>query len=166
MPLFLYKESFVKKETGKFVRLWSRFFFGLYLMLLIYVMFFAEEWGRALLEGDYHYNLMPLREIRRYLSYSRQIGTIRVLWNLAGNVIGFMPFGMLLPGMCRKRPGFWRVVLLSFDLSLLIEISQLALRVGSCDVDDVILNTLGGCLGYGIYWLAVRIREKRIEKKI
>lgn len=47
------KEFYVKKETEEFTRLVSRFFFGLYLLLLIYLMFFAEEWGRFILEGDY-----------------------------------------------------------------------------------------------------------------
>ena len=57
-------------------------------------------------------------------------------------------------------------MLLSLDLSLCIEVSQLILRAGSCDVDDIILNTLGGCAGYGLYMLAVWIKEKKVEKKV
>ena len=126
----------MKKETEEIVRLASRFFFGLYLLVLIYLMFFAEEWGRSMLEGDYRYNLMPFHEIYRYLKYHRQIGERMVLWNLAGNVVGFIPFGALLPVLGRKEMGFWKVTLISFELTLLIEVSQLVLRVGSCDVDD------------------------------
>ncbi|MBS6397364.1 MAG: VanZ family protein [Clostridiales bacterium] len=155
----------MKRETEEFLRLWSRFFFALYLLLLIYLMFFAEEWGRSLLEGDYHYNLIPFREIRRYLRYRNQIGLWRVIWNLAGNVVGFMPFGALLPALRRKRMGFWKVVLMSFELTLFIEISQLVLRVGSCDVDDMILNVLGGAAGYGLYRLAVLWKETKVEKE-
>ena len=150
----------MKKETEKSVRFVSRVFFGLYLLLLVYLMFFAEEWGRSMLEGDYRYNLMPFREIRRYLTYHSQIGPWRVFWNLGGNVIGFVPYGALLPAIRRKKMSFWKVALLSFELTLFIEISQLILRVGSCDVDDMILNTLGGCIGYGIYWMVFCKKRK------
>lgn len=150
----------MKKETEKYVRLISRVFFGLYLLLLIYLMFFAEEWGRSMLEGDYRYNLTPFREISRYLKFYRQIGAGRVFWNLFGNVLGFIPYGALLPAIRRKRMGFLKTALLSFELTLFIEVSQLILRVGSCDVDDMILNTLGGCIGYGVYRLVFQKRGK------
>jgi len=159
------KEFQVKKETEGLARLLSRFCFGLYLLLLVYFMFFSEEWGRSILGGDYRYNLVPFREIRRYLHYYRQIGGMRALLNLAGNVIGFLPFGALLPVILNSKAGFWKVTLLSFELSLLIEVSQLVLRAGSCDVDDVILNTLGGCIGFCLYRAAASIKEKNVRKK-
>lgn len=155
----------MKRETEKYIRQASRVFFCLYLLLLVYLMFFAEDWGRTMLEGDYRYNLVPFREIRRYITYRRQIGPWRVFWNLLGNVIGFMPYGALLPAMQKKKMGFWKVALLSFELTLFIEVSQLVLRVGSCDVDDMILNTLGGCIGYGIYRLVFWKKEKEIYEK-
>ncbi len=43
----------MKKETERYVRLVSRVFFGIYLLVLVYLMFFAEDWGRTMLEGDY-----------------------------------------------------------------------------------------------------------------
>lgn len=156
----------MKKETGELPRHLSRFFFGVYILLLVYFMFFSEEWGRSILGGDYRYNLVPLQEIRRYLQYHRQIGGLRVLLNLAGNVIGFVPFGALVPLQRRGRIGFFKVMLLSFELSLLIEVSQLVLRAGSCDVDDMILNTLGGCIGYGLYRLAAAVKERNVQAKI
>ena len=133
----------MKRETEKYIRQASRVFFGLYLLLLVYLMFFAEEWGRTMLEGDYRYNLVPFREIRRYIAYRRQIGPWMVFWNLLGNVIG----------------------LLSFELTLFIEVSQLILRVGSCDVDDMLLNTLGGCIGYGVYRIVFWKKEKGIYEE-
>lgn len=129
----------------------SRLLFGLYILLLIYFMFFAEQWGRSLLESEYRYNLVPFREIRRYLQYYRQIGAARVFLNLAGNVLGFVPFGALLPTLKNPRISGLRTVFLGFELSLLIEISQLVLRAGSFDVDDLMLNTLGCAIGFLIY---------------
>ena len=155
----------MKKEKEEMTRLVSRIFFGAYLIVLIYLMFFAEEWGRSMLEGDYRYNLAPFREIRRYLVYHRQIGLKRVLWNLAGNVVVFMPFGALVPALGEKKIGFLKAALLSFELTLFIEVSQLILRVGSCDVDDMILNTMGGCIGYGLYRICTRLKEKDLGKE-
>ena len=42
-------------------------------------------------------------------------------------------------------------VLYSFELSLLVELLQLVFKVGSFDVDDLLLNTIGGLLGYLVY---------------
>ncbi len=143
---------------------WSRFFFGIYLLLLIYFMFFSERWGRTMFDSEYHYNLIPFREIRRYLQHAHQIGFFRVFLNLAGNVAGFVPFGVLVPALKKQRVSGWHTILLGFELSLLIEISQLALRAGSCDVDDLILNTLGCAIGYGIYRLGRGSKEKLLRE--
>ena len=44
----------------------------------------------------------------------------------------------------------------SFELSLVVELLQLIFKVGSFDVDDLLLNTVGGMLGFLVYFLAVR----------
>ena len=68
--------------------------------------------------------------------------------NLGGNILAFVPFGLFFPLLSRKNRGFWKVALISFEVSLLVELIQLVTRVGSCDVDDMILNTLGGMIGH------------------
>ena len=73
--------------------------------------------------------------------------------NLGGNVLGFMPFGFLLPVLSQRFGRFWITVPLGFSLSLAVECTQLAAKVGSFDVDDILLNTLGVLLG----WLAFRL---------
>lgn len=140
-----------------------RFLFCLYLLLLIYLLFFSEAWGRSLWGDTYQYNLVPFREIRRYIEYAHQIGELRAVVNLMGNVVGFIPFGFCFPALWERHKSFWKTALVSFELSLVIEVSQLILRAGSCDVDDVILNTLGGCIGYGIYRAVAR--RKNAEKE-
>ncbi|MCI8892503.1 MAG: VanZ family protein [Eubacterium sp.] len=122
--------------------------FGLYLILMVYFLFFAESMGRTSMGQEYHYNLMPLKEIRRYITYYDVIGPFTVFLNLAGNILAFVPFGLFFPLLSRKNRGFFKVTLISFEVSLLVELIQLVTRVGSCDVDDMILNTLGGMLGY------------------
>ena len=127
--------------------------FCLYVAGLVYFLFFAESYGRG---GDivYSYNILPFREIRRYLTYWEVLGARAVFLNLAGNIIGFIPFGALLPLLCRGVRRAWKVTALSFEISALIEVSQLIFRAGCFDVDDMILNTLGGFLGYLLFGLA------------
>lgn len=122
--------------------------FGLYLILMVYFLFFAESMGRTTVGREYHYNLVPLKEIHRYLAYYDVIGPYTVCLNLAGNVFAFVPFGLFFPLLSRRNRGFWKVTLISFEVSLFVELIQLVMRVGSCDVDDMILNTLGGMLGH------------------
>ena len=125
--------------------------FGVYVVLMIYFLFFAESMGRATATQEYHYNLQPFKEISRYLSYYQVIGIYTVCLNLLGNIAAFLPFGLFFPLLSRKNRSFWKVSFLSFEISLLVEVIQLVTRVGSCDVDDVILNTSGGMLGYACF---------------
>jgi len=45
------------------------------------------------------------------------------------------------------------VLVLSFLLSLGYEVTQLLTGIGIFDVDDLMLNTLGGIMGYVVYML-------------
>ncbi len=147
----------------KGIRIFGAFLFGLYIAGLIYVLFFAESYGRGAEGIVYDYNICPFREIRRYVTYWRVLGIRTVILNLAGNVIGFIPFGALLPLMARSVRRWWKVTLLGLEISALIEVSQLIFKVGCFDVDDMILNTLGAFLGYLIFFAASRC-YRRVEQ--
>lgn len=142
------------------VKLLCLLFFLLYLGILIYLLIFSDGFDRGA-ERTYHYNLVPFREISRFWQYREQLGIWTVMQNIFGNVLGFVPFGLLLPAFSKKFRSTILVTFLSFDVSLGVEIIQLVLRVGSFDVDDVILNTLGGLIGYLIFALLYHIRSKK-----
>ena len=110
---------------------------------------------------EYAYNLEPFKEIKRFYRYREQLGWDVVLVNLAGNVLAFMPFAFMLPIVSPKARGFFRTVFLTFLLSLCIECVQLVTRVGSFDVDDLVLNTLGGAIGFIAYRIVQKIRVRR-----
>lgn len=150
----------MKKSTARWIRAVGSVLFVLYLLLLIYFLFFAESYGRAGGMEEYRYNLVPFREIRRYIRYPKQLGAFAVVTNLAGNVIGFLPFGAILPVLNRNMRSFWKILLLSFEFSAVIEVIQLIWKVGCFDVDDIILNTVGGIAGYGIFALCNRLRRR------
>lgn len=150
----------MKKVTAKKIRRIGYALFLIYLALLIYFVLFAEGYGRTIAGREYRYNLVPLKEISRFIKYRYQLGPVAVALNLIGNIIAFVPFGMILPIIDKSSRKFYLVALLSFQLSLVIELAQLVLKVGSCDVDDIILNTLGGCLGYLMFYILNKIRRK------
>jgi glycopeptide antibiotics resistance protein len=68
--------------------------------------------------------------------------------NLLGNIVVFIPFGWLLP---RCISGRWKKGYSVFFIGLLfLETLQLITRRGTFDVDDIILNSLGFFVGFGL----------------
>lgn len=132
-----------------------------YLGLLVYFMFFAESFGRDTTQRNYAYNLELFKEIKRFYQYRHKLGMGAFFLNVFGNVIGFIPCGFFLPIVSRRSRKWYNTVLLCFALSLCIEVVQLISKVGSFDVDDLCLNTLGGVLGYMIYRIVQKIRIRR-----
>lgn len=99
---------------------------------------------------EYHWrdnNFIPFKTIYFYL-YLADINLSIRIQNLVGNVIGFVPFGFILPLLTKKFQKLSIVTAATFFLSLSFEILQLVFEFGSFDVDDLILNTFGGILGY------------------
>ena len=80
------------------------------------------------------------------------------------NVVLFLPLGFLLPLLWPKQDRFWQILLAGVAFSLLIELSQL-LNLRSTDIDDLLLNTLGAVIGFGLYrvYAAITKRKKRAE---
>lgn len=130
----------------------------LYIAVLFYVCFISEFYGRDAV-SDYRYNLIPFKEITRFYVYREVVGFRAFITNLFGNVLAFMPFGFFVPILSGRNRHFWKMALLTFLLSLSIETIQLLARVGSFDVDDLILNTLGGILGYLFFYILNKIRR-------
>ena len=135
--------------------------FIIYMCVLVYVVFFAEAMGRTPQDG-YVYNLTPLKEIKRFMKYiwdNDALGRVARL-NIFGNIIAFIPFGIYLPYTSESKLGFISTFLYTFSLSLTIELVQLITKVGSCDVDDIILNALGGVIGYILWYIYTKLRKK------
>ena len=80
--------------------------------------------------------------------------------NVAGNVLMFVPTGIIVPILYKKFDSFPMTVMAGFLLSLAIELSQLFTPDRVTDVDDLIMNTLGAAIGFGIYYLVKRIKNR------
>jgi len=116
-------------------------------------------------QGSINYNLIPFR------SMSTQIERITQWWalkNLLGNIIPFIPFGFLLPITYEKFSSTIKVLAAGLASILLIEIFQFFTKLGSFDVDDIILNMIGIVCGYLMFLVINRLflmilRKKRIN---
>lgn len=157
----------MKKETRERIRKLGIVLFTMYIFLLVYFLFFAEGYGRAPeVEGGYRYNLVPFTEIKRFWTYRERVGFLAFFSNIFGNIIGFIPFGFILPMISNKTRSGVFIVAAGFVLSLGVETIQLITRVGCFDVDDLILNTLGALIGYLLLELSNKIRRWLHGKKI
>lgn len=94
-------------------------------------------------------NLIPFKMILYYLSGAA--GKTSALENVMGNIVGFMPLGMLAPLLSDKIKGMKNMLMASFLTSFSFEIIQLITGLGVFDVDDLILNTAGGVAGYLVF---------------
>ena len=90
-------------------------------------------------------NLVPLIHLFDYNSVRN------IIWNVVGNMVMFVPTGIILPILYKKLDSFWKVVGAGACISLCIEILQLPFASRASDIDDLTLNTLGVAVGYGIY---------------
>ena len=155
----------MKKQTKKKLsKNFYRLIFIIYLSLLLYLLFLSERYGRHIRSDHYRYNLEPFAEIKRYIRYRDSLSAESFFVNITGNILAFIPMGYLLPRMSWKFK-FVQTMLVVVFSTIAIEGLQLVLRVGSFDVDDLILNTFGGLLGFVIYSIMFRKRRKKHAEK-
>ena len=122
------------------------------LLFILYVMCLFE----IVTLQDQNYglsNYIPFKEIFRY-----EVGSSLFVKNIIGNVLLFLPYGYFASEYIKSKklaaPCF-----LTFIVSFTIEVVQY--NIGrTFDIDDVILNTLGGLLGYLLYRLVEKVKVK------
>jgi len=142
-----------KPEKKKLTNIFKLIFTGSYFIILFYLVFFI---GRRQGGHSYDINFVPVRNTLRELRYLNEIGRFNYFSNIFGNILLFFPLPVILK-MYLKFYKFSTVILISILLSISIETLQYIFRVGVADIDDVILNTLGACIGY--YFIS---RSKKI----
>ncbi len=81
------------------------------------------------------------------------------------NVIMFIPLGILVPAIWDKMRIFYRCLILAVISTVSIETMQLLTQRGYCQLDDVVMNTLGAIIGYIIFLVIYRI-VKGIHNKV
>ncbi len=119
--------------------------FIIYVLCLFYVVTFGDvSWSNS--------NFIPFKEMLRY-----NFGSNLFIKNVLGNIIMFVPYGFFVSyylNLKKPKSAFFLVLLVSFA----IETTQLLIgRV--FDIDDIILNVLGGMIGYLIYKIICGLKD-------
>lgn len=96
-----------------------------------------------------HSNFIPFKTILGYLSdiVSNNMSTGPVL-NLLGNLMICFPLGVYLTVFLKKKSNFKFILISSTFIIFILEFIQIILKRGHFDIDDLILNVMGACLGY------------------
>ena len=106
-------------------------------------------------------NLIPFRTIKHYFYIANlnmdKWGELSAL-NLLANIFLFTPIGIFFPLRWKSTRSFLKVFLLGLWTTCFIEFIQLFIN-RSVDIDDVILNTIGVMIGYGILCLCLNLKK-------
>jgi len=95
-------------------------------------------------------------------------GKVRLVdMNIWGNILMFVPAGIYII-LHNKSKAMIKNLLVIFIISLTIEIIQYIFALGAFDIDDIILNVIGGFIGLGIYNVVKKIfkTEDKIKTAI
>ncbi len=130
-----------------------------YLIFLYMITVFRQELNLVRIMTQTHdisaINHIPFIELTKLWGY----GYIwSFTYNVLGNIIWFMPLGMLL---AIKYPQWskWRIIRLGTLISFSIELLQFCFMTGIADVDDLILNTIGTWVGYWVYQSITKMKR-------
>lgn len=92
-------------------------------------------------------------------------GSLRIDPEIFLNIIMFVPVG-LLACLAFKSLKWWQALMIGCGMSVSIELLQYSLKRGTTEIGDVLHNTLGCLIGYGIYELIQIVRIKFINTSI
>ncbi|GKV57185.1 antibiotic resistance protein VanZ [Sporosarcina sp. NCCP-2222] len=103
-------------------------------------------------------NLVPFRTVSMFIKSNEHVSDWESvsLVNVVGNMLIFTPIGLFVPMLWRKLRAWWKVFLVGFGMTCLIEGIQFFIGRSS-DIDDVILNTVGVMIGYGLFMIGSKI---------
>lgn len=131
-----------------------------YLLVMIWLLFFISIGPDP---RNHHYqrktHLIPFSTTLHFINeawHSPRPANIQLaIFNIGGNLLLFVPFGMFLVYYLPWL-SIWKVAVGTALLVLAIEVVQVTTQVGTFDIDDILFNTLGCMFGF---WLLSRIRK-------
>lgn len=129
---------------------------------VVAVAFFPLPYQAELIQSrhapqEVHVSLAPLWSLINSVATGSTPSVVR---QSIGNFLMLMPLGVYLPLLLPRARRMAIVVLIGFAISVAIELAQLAISIllgypyKITDVDDVILNSAGVAVGFGVYWIA------------
>lgn len=141
-------------------RRWNRekIMFVIYSLVMLWLLY-----GQRMVRDAYtDTNFVPFKTINNYITVllrtSDPAMLRHIVINLFGNIAMFVPLGYFLPAIWRKFRSFICHVSASVLIIVMIEQLQYVSRLGSMDIDDLLLNILGTTLGYMLWRMIESIR--------
>lgn len=104
-------------------------------------------------QGSFHWHITVFQDL---------FGGPWTIYMLLGNIVMFAPLGFF-PALLWDKPRWWKSTLIAAGTSACVETVQLFIDRSS-DINDLILNTLGGLAGYGFFWILHRFLPQFAEK--
>lgn len=160
IPCIINKFIFSEKiNFDKYLRYLIVSFSLSYLTIMSYLLFFSR---RIFLFTEV--NLQPFKTIGPYILGSVHANAYVIVRNLLGNVILFIPLGLIIGILLKNK--YTKMLALLF-IPIGIEAIQYLSETGVSDIDDVILNFLGGLIGWGMLSLieSLYARFNQMEDK-
>jgi glycopeptide antibiotics resistance protein len=138
-----------------------------YILFLIKLLFLSRVSLLDLFNSqrtlDRSINLIPFYSIKEYIFTNSATIKKFAFSNVVGNIVIFTPLGAYLL-LFKNNKRVITNLLFIFIVSLFVEIIQGLLGIGASDIDDIILNCLGGLVGIlGYKFLLFILRD---EKKV
>ena len=148
-------------KSKKMLSMFSKILFALYLTILVWVVIFKCNIAISLTGGYLYLKTITIQE--RFLVYMVPFQNGITKWDSDTilNVIVFIPMGLYVSYFIKHKK-FLMALLISFGASLFLEVFQLFTLMGSYQSEDLIVNTLGGIIGYLIYKLIYKDTPRRI----
>lgn len=125
--------------------------FLLYLLMVSYITVFSR---RGKVQTDI---LLSFDSIREAVN-RRSLEPLQHLWL---NIVMFVPIGALFAAIHPSLARVSTVLPLGMLLTTIIETTQLLMRNGQCDLEDLAANTVGALLGLLLYKLIRRAMPSR-----
>ena len=122
---------------------------------------FVGNFKDRITSGAWGVNLVPFRTIKNYIKYS---GFLHTMINIVGNIIIFVPFGILVAEIFPNTRKSSHIFLISVCTSFFVEFIQFFIG-RSVDIDDLMLNVCGSMIGYFIWKKFLRFKFAKKKKK-
>ncbi len=145
-------------KSSKLMKINMWLWFILYVILILTLTLFDNYYARGYFHiNDWNknfldiylkesFNIIPFKTIFEYTKAISNSGFKYFILNIGGNIIAFMPFAFFLPKLIKKENKLLVFTITIALLSLIIELTQFITLSGVCDIDDIILNTIGAVI--------------------
>lgn len=125
----------------------------------ISIMYISIVLGAVFLNRS---NLYGYANLHLFSSYKEAYNNMQIslFRNIILNILLFIPLGFLLPFYSDKLKKGYKIILIGFIFTLIIEIIQYITKIGIFEIDDILNNTIGTLIGYCAFKIYYNLKNK------